>query len=260
MVQHYLTPSVFLLCIFSKRPVKIPPLLAEAYPQHKIKNRGIAFEQLERLRIFSHDTKAAPTTLQVTFGLIENTKQQMKNFFVLTSVLLGSGLMGSDATTHKSSKRFNAHNSGPVGAISIVIDKSDYELSVYDDKGWYATYPVVFGNSSLSDKKYEGDKNTPEGSFRIAAKRVHEKWSRFLALDYPTAQDRIKFNQRKQRGEIPANASIGGGIGIHGVWPHEDFVVDRYKNWTLGCISMKNDDVKEIYAFTNAGARVTIKK
>jgi len=187
----------------------------------------------------------------------------MKNIVVLTSVLLGSSLLASsDVTTTRttSSKRFNWGAPGPVGNISIIIDKSDYELSVYDDKGWYATYPVVFGNNGLSDKKMEGDKNTPEGTFRIAAKRVHEKWCRFMSIDYPTASDREKFNQRKKRGEIPANASIGGGIGIHGTWPHEDFVIDRYKNWTLGCISMKNEDVKEIYAFTGSGTKVTIKK
>ena len=81
-----------------------------------------------------------------------------------------------------------------------------------------------------------------------------------MSLDYPTKESFEKFNQRKQRGEIPANASIGGGIGIHGTWPHEDFVIDRYKNWTLGCISMKNDDVKELYGFANAGIKVTIRR
>ena len=30
------------------------------------------------------------------------------------------------------------------------------------------------------------------------------------------------------------SARIGGGIGIHGTWPHEDFQIDRYKNWTHG--------------------------
>lgn len=186
----------------------------------------------------------------------------MKNFFVLASVFLGSGLLASEAHTPnvRSLKKLSRETSAPVGAISIVIDKSDYELSVYDEKGWYATYPVVFGNNSLADKRMEGDKNTPEGSFRIIAKRVHEKWCRFMTLDYPTPADREKFNQRKQRGEIPANASIGGGIGIHGTWPHEDFVVDRYKNWTLGCISMKNEDVMEVYGYTQTGTRVTIQK
>jgi murein L,D-transpeptidase YafK len=187
----------------------------------------------------------------------------MKNIVILTSVFFGSSLLASNLSTSeriKSHKRINWGSNGPVGKISITIDKSEYELSVYDNKGWYATYPVVFGNNSLGDKKMQGDKNTPEGTFRIANKRVHDKWCRFLSLDYPTAEDIEKFNKRKEKGEIPANASIGGGIGIHGVWPHEDFVVDRYKNWTLGCISMKNDDVKEIYAFTDAGTKVTIKK
>ena len=185
----------------------------------------------------------------------------MKNYVILTSVFLGSSMLATDITvrSHEESHK-RTEGVGPVGKISIVIDKSDYELSVYDDKGWYATYPVVFGNSSLDDKKFQGDKNTPEGKFRITAKRVHDKWCRFLTLDYPTPDDLEKFNKRKEKGEIPSNASIGGGIGIHGTWPHEDFVVDRFKNWTLGCISMKNEHVTEIYEFTGVGTKVTIRK
>jgi murein L,D-transpeptidase YafK len=188
----------------------------------------------------------------------------MKNILVLTSVLLGSGLLAV-TTPHAnhipSSRTFKRQaTESPVGNISIVIDKSDYTLSVYDDKGWYATYPVVFGNNSLEDKKMEGDNNTPEGTFRIANKKVHEKWFRFMGLNYPTKASWDKFNRRKQLGEIPANASIGGGVGIHGTWPHEDFVIDKYKNWTMGCISMKNSDVDEVYHFTPVGTQVTIQK
>src|SRR3954471_4836373 len=49
----------------------------------------------------------------------------------------------------------------------IIVDKSDYELKVYDEEGWYATYPIVFGSKDLSDKMREGDKRTPTGSFKI---------------------------------------------------------------------------------------------
>jgi murein L,D-transpeptidase YafK len=188
----------------------------------------------------------------------------MKSIFLFSSVLLGSGLLlfNSPSLKNTSSKKLfkRSDAAGPIGAISILIDKSDYELSVYDEKGWYATYPVVFGNNSLDDKKMEGDNKTPEGSFKIVRKRVHEKWYRFLAIDYPTKESWEKFNARKRRGEIPANASIGGAIGIHGTWPHEDFVIDKYKNWTMGCISMKKDDVLEIYAYTPIGTRVVIRK
>jgi len=190
----------------------------------------------------------------------------MKNIIVLTSLLLGSGLLllstHNNPTTVSSKKFFKRTGAGdaPIGAISIIIDKSDYELSVYDEKGWYATYPVVFGNNSLDDKKMEGDNKTPEGSFKIISKRVHEKWYRFLALDYPTKESWEKFNARKKRGEIPASASIGGAIGIHGTWPHEDFIIDKYKNWTMGCISMKKDHVLEIYGYTPIGTKVVIRK
>src|SRR5687767_4810462 len=178
---------------------------------------------------------------------------EMKTFLVLASIIAGSGVIATHNYTDNNPDKNRSKNSAPIGSVYVIVDKSDYELSVYDDKGWYATYPVVFGNNTLSDKKMEGDKNTPEGSFKINSKRVHEKWCRWMGIDYPTEESREKFNQRKQRGEIPQTARIGGSIGIHGTWPREDFVIDRYKNWTLGCISMKNEDVKELYAYAKNG-------
>lgn len=176
-------------------------------------------------------------------------------------MLLGSSILAiSNHSPLSKGSLKRSYTAGPEGTISIIIDKSDYSLSVYDDKGWYATYPVVFGNNSLEDKKYAGDKNTPEGNFHIVSKRVHEKWDRFLAIDYPTEESWAKFNKRKENGEIPQNASIGGSIGIHGTWPNEDFVIDQYKNWTLGCISMKRSDVEEFYNYTPIGTKVTIRK
>lgn len=191
----------------------------------------------------------------------------MKTTLLLSSFIAIGGLM----LTNKSEKETVAYASykvskarksfeNPTAPMHIVVDKSDYELHVYDAKGWYATYPVVFGADPLKDKKMEGDRCTPEGDFKILSKRPHDKWSRFMLLDYPTQESLVKFNQRKQRGEIPKNATPGGGVGIHGVWPHEDFVIDRYKNWTLGCISLKNADVQELYNYITIGTPVTIKK
>jgi len=192
----------------------------------------------------------------------------MKLPILFASLFLGSNLASTNAdfNTNKfpneSSKRIEKASGEilPVGTVYIVIDKSDYELNVYDDKGWFATYPVVFGNNSLNDKKMEGDRCTPEGNFHIISKKIHEKWDRFIALDYPTKDSYEKFNERKQRGEIPGNARIGGGVGIHGTWPHDDYIIDRYKNWTNGCISMKNKDVEDLYSYLPVGTRVTIRK
>jgi lipoprotein-anchoring transpeptidase ErfK/SrfK len=192
----------------------------------------------------------------------------MKTVIFLSCLIAGGSLFVKDHKTttsltlpaYKTNTSKRSSSSMPIAPVSVTIDKSNYELYVYDAKGWYATYPVVFGNSSLDDKKMEGDRNTPEGTFRIVNKRVHEKWDRYMGLDYPTQESIYKFNERKRRGEIPSSARPGAGIGIHGVWPHEDFVIDRYKNWTNGCISLKNTDVEELYRFIPVGTPVTIRK
>jgi len=154
---------------------------------------------------------------------------------------------------------FHVRNFSP-SSYYIVIDKSKYELSVIDGQGWLVTYPVVFGNNDLGDKMMAGDRRTPEGIFTLVSKRVDKKWDRFLALDYPTQSDYSKFNYRKQQGLIPQTAKIGGAIGIHGVWPHEDYTIDQYQNWTEGCISMKNQDVEELYNLVPIGTKVYIRK
>jgi murein L,D-transpeptidase YafK len=148
----------------------------------------------------------------------------------------------------------------PYSRYSVIIDKSDYELRVYDDEGWYATYPVVFGNKGLGDKKMEGDRNTPEGTFHIISKKNHSEWGKFMLINYPNDESVEKFNQRKAMGQIPSYAKIGGGIGIHGTRKDEEFAVDRYQNWTWGCVSLKYSDVFELYNLLPVGTKITIQK
>jgi murein L,D-transpeptidase YafK len=148
----------------------------------------------------------------------------------------------------------------PTGLVYLIVDKSDYELHVYDEEGWYATYPVVFGNKSQGDKLMEGDRKTPEGNFKITIKRPHNKWNKIMLIDYPNKESWEKFNMRKAQGIIPKSAKIGGGIGVHGTWPNDNIVVDDYTNWTQGCVSLRNRDMDEIYQFVQPGTRIIIRK
>jgi murein L,D-transpeptidase YafK len=177
---------------------------------------------------------------------------------MLLAILAVSLLSFTDHRTR--SARRSLFNDVPNGVISIVIDKSNYELIVYDAEGWYATYPVVFGSKSLEDKMMEGDRLTPEGSFKITTKRPHEKWGKIMLIDYPTKESWSKFNQRKTQGMIPKDARIGGGIGIHGTWPRDELAVDQFQNWTQGCISMKLEHVYELYDYCPVGTKITIRQ
>ena len=175
--------------------------------------------------------------------------------------LLTVSLFAFSHTNNRHSKKshwnraFNAD-----GEVYIIIVKSDYELKLYDKEGWYATYPVVFGSKSLEDKMMEGDRKTPEGNYHIVIKKPDAKWDKMMLLDYPTKTDYVKFNERKNKGLIPKSARIGNGIGIHGTWNHDEIAVDLFQNWTNGCISLKREDVDELYELVPVGTRVIIQK
>lgn len=142
----------------------------------------------------------------------------------------------------------------------IIIDKSDYELKVYDEEGWYATYPIVFGSKDLGDKMKEGDRKTPNGSFKIILKKIHNKWGPELLLDYPNETSIEKFNDRKRKGIIPKTAKIGAGIAIHATRPQEEWTIDNFYNWTDGCVSVKYTEMKDLFSYIPVGTAVTIQQ
>jgi murein L,D-transpeptidase YafK len=182
----------------------------------------------------------------------------MKRLLILViPVLLGLSLVAFKSVEERLVNK-TIFRTEPTGRVYLVIDKSDYELKVFDEEGWYATYPVVFGNKNLGDKMMEGDRRTPEGNFKIISKRPHQKWHKMLMLDYPNKDSWAKFAERKAKGLIPKGSKIGGGIAIHGTWPNDNIVVDDYTNWTNGCIALKNDDLDELEAFLPVGTQVSI--
>ena len=144
--------------------------------------------------------------------------------------------------------------------IEIYIDKTDHILKLKAGGITLKEYKCVFGGNPLADKRYQGDKCTPEGVFHILAMNPHPQWRRFMLIDYPTKESWAKYSANKAQGKIPKNAAIGGSVGIHGVPAGKDYLIDESINWTLGCISVSNDDIEEIYRYTSVGTKVTIVK
>jgi murein L,D-transpeptidase YafK len=201
-------------------------------------------------------------TSKINFQSLPLSKQYKTGIMIRKKTLCWSlaalCLLGfTDAHRRTVHKRF--FNRTLEGDVSILVIKSTYELQVYDKDGWYATYPAVFGSKSQADKMMQGDRLTPEGTFHIISKRPHEKWDKIMDIDYPTPADVVKFNDRKARGLIPKSARIGDGIAIHGTWPHDDNAVDAFQNWTNGCVSLKREDMDELYEMTPIGTKVIIR-
>lgn len=142
--------------------------------------------------------------------------------------------------------------------ISMLIEKSRYRLTIYQNKIAIKSYPVVFGDNPKGDKFIEGDRRTPEGIFHLKDLYPHPQWSKFLWLDYPNAASWRKHLTAKQTGKIPWYTSIGKDVGIHGVPVNSDKLIEAQVNWTWGCISLKTADVNEIYRVSGSGTLVEI--
>jgi len=143
----------------------------------------------------------------------------------------------------------------------IVIRKSCRTLDVYRYGQRIRSYPAVFGQAGTQEAKlYEGDMRTPVGLYSIIGDRWHDRWEHFFLLDYPNEADARRYAVAMNYDEVPARgrgrAAIGGAVGIHGTdkpWLNRDRV-----DWTWGCISIDNDNVRELASLVYVGTPVLI--
>jgi murein L,D-transpeptidase YafK len=159
---------------------------------------------------------------------------------------------------------------------SILIDRQNYTLSIYEDSVLIKNYRISLGNSVLTPKTRAGNKFTPVGFYKICNIDTTHKYHKFFQINYPNLDDaanalrkgwisqqeynEIKF-QFYYEGCTRFNNILGGNIGIHGIgrfnyiFKNLPFVF----NWTDGSIAMSNENIDEIYSVIKRGTEVVIK-
>jgi len=135
-----------------------------------------------------------------------------------------------------------------VTASRIVVDKSRHTRTLYSGAAAQKIYTVAIGSDRNGNKEREGDRRTPEGVYRIASRNAGSRYHRALLISYPNASDR-------------ARGATGGDVEIHGV-PNTlgwigSFAVAR--DWTAGCIAMRNSDVDELWRSVPVGTPIEIR-
>ncbi len=178
---------------------------------------------------------------------------------IAASVLVLGGCFGAGERPAPARKE-TVEIEAPAPERWIKIDKSKRRLRLYEGEQVIRQYPVVFGADPSWPKLYEGDKRTPEGEYHIVKKYPHPYWSKFMLLDYPNVVNEEVYAWSRAHRLLPERGGgvpgIGGAIGIHGA---EDESKNRRNiDWTLGCISLFNKDVDELYDMVPIGTRVVI--
>ena len=145
--------------------------------------------------------------------------------------------------------------------FSILIKKSERKLYLYGSgQRLLKTYRIALGSHPTGTKKKQGDGATPEGDYYITHKNPRSNYYLSLGLSYPNivdADDGLKrglitksehqaiTSAIKESGKPPQNTQLGGDIFIHGGGAGK--LMGLYRDWTLGCIALENEDIKELF-------------
>lgn len=134
----------------------------------------------------------------------------------------------------------------------IVIHKKKRVMNVYSQKKLIQVYKIALGFSPQGHKQQAGDGKTPEGKYHISAKNPNSRYFLSLKISYPNNQDKLKAYQ--------AGTSPGGDIMIHGIGKKNGWLGSLHtkSDWTLGCVALTNEEIKELYHATSVGTVVEI--
>lgn len=132
-------------------------------------------------------------------------------------------------------------------AILLTAFKEEQVLELYgtDNKGWrlIKQYPFTAFSGQLGPKLREGDKQIPEGIYKVDYLNPNSLYYLSLKVNYPNEDDFL-------RSKLDDKSKIGGDIFIHG------------KSLSIGCIAVGDEAIEEIFwlasKFIENGIKVII--
>ena len=134
----------------------------------------------------------------------------------------------------------------------VLVKKHEKQLYLMRNKKPFKIYRVAFGANSKGPKIMEGDERTPEGTYILDYKNPDSDFYKSIHISYPNDQD---IKRAREMGVVP-----GGDIMIHGQKNgSKNFSrIQRYVNWTDGCIAVTNAEMDEIWTLVDVGTPITI--
>ncbi|SNR38693.1 hypothetical protein EYF88_06080 [Paracoccus sediminis] len=152
------------------------------------------------------------------------------------------------AACGKPQSKFRAYN-GPA-VTQVVVNKGARKLYLLNGSTVLKSYDVGLGNVPVGHKQFEGDGKTPEGLYFIDRFNPRSQYHLSVGVSYPNENDTALA---QALGREP-----GGDIFIHGWGPDGNRLAPTKKDWTAGCIAIKDDEIEEVYAMLRPGVPIVI--
>ena len=121
----------------------------------------------------------------------------------------------------------------PPSRFALVAIKAEQRLELYAAAAdgpfkYLRSYNVLAASGKLGPKLLDGDRQVPEGLYRIEALNPNSRYHLALRLDYPNLQDR-------EQAARDGRSELGGDIMIHG------------RNASIGCLAMGDAAAEELF-------------
>ncbi len=129
----------------------------------------------------------------------------------------------------------------------VVIYKDRRKLYLLSGEDVVETFKIGLGGNPIGPKQFEGDGKTPEGSYVIDRRNPNSSYHLSLGISYPNQQD---AEYALSQGRRP-----GGDIFIHGRAGENR---GKGRDWTAGCIAVKDRHIEKIYMMVQDGTQVDI--
>ncbi len=127
-------------------------------------------------------------------------------------------------------------------ALVAIKDEQILEIRGLKNSEWVLikTYPFTAFSGKLGPKLKEGDKQIPEGIYKIEYLNPNSLFYLSMKVSYPNDFD-------KKKGAMDGRTNLGGDIFIHG------------KDKTIGCIPIGDEAIEEVFLLASKTLKNEIK-
>jgi hypothetical protein len=124
----------------------------------------------------------------------------------------------------------------PSTKVSFLAFKQEKTLELWAERGprwvYIRTYPVLAASGSAGPKLRQGDRQVPEGIYRVDWLNPNSSYYLSIKINYPNNFDR-------QKAALDKRTNLGGDIFIHG------------KDVSIGCLAIGDEAIEELFTLVN---------
>lgn len=154
--------------------------------------------------------------------------------------LVGLPLLMFLCLSHTPSPLLSEQSIGESQGVFIRVFKHEKVLEVWGQRTAASSFtkiksiPICAASGNLGPKRQEGDRQVPEGFYKIDLFNPNSKYHLSMRVNYPNKSDKIRTTNRSRP---------GGLIMIHGGCA------------SIGCVSIGNDNIEYLYALMETQKR-----